>query len=155
MIYFARLEEGGPIKIGTTINLHERILAHQRVFGESFSVFAVMEGGPEEEKDLHVRFENLKIGEMGREWFKPDADLEIFIGRYAEPWEMQPRKRPRKQQYVSTNNFVAFRGTEEYKEWVQWFAEQQGCSVIHLIEVALDDRAKSLGYETPQPPRLG
>jgi hypothetical protein len=77
MIYFVQGVDGGPIKIGTTVSLYDRIrelCCRQR---KDLKILAVTEGGRREEYQYLVKFAHLKtsLGERHCEWFHPTADL--------------------------------------------------------------------------------
>lgn len=79
MIYFVQPVDGGPIKIGTTINLESRIRSLERHYGRKLAVLATMDGSYDEEKAIHDRFSHLRFGRT--ELFRPAFDLLEFIGR--------------------------------------------------------------------------
>jgi len=74
------------IKIGHTevCGVNARIQALKHFTGRPVKLLAYIEGGPDEESELHRRFDNLRLPEMGRaapEWFYPGKDLLEFIGK--------------------------------------------------------------------------
>ena len=82
MIYFIRRKDGGPVKIGTTIRLSQRLQSLCAEYGE-LKVLAVVDGSFPEERGLHHRFAHLhKVGE----WFEPGDDLLAFIVSDGKPW---------------------------------------------------------------------
>lgn len=78
MVYFMQRIDGGPIKIGTTINLHGRRRQLQGGFCPPLIVLAVAPGGAAEEAELHERFDHLCDDRA--EFFRPDGELLDFIG---------------------------------------------------------------------------
>lgn len=83
MIYFLR-SPAGPIKIGTTIRLSQRLRQLAAEHGEGLEVLAVLEGSREVEQALHGRFAHLRrVGE----WFEPGDDLMGFIVSDGRPWD--------------------------------------------------------------------
>jgi hypothetical protein len=78
MIYFAQTSTGS-IKIGTTINLRNRLSALKSYFGNEVLLLATMPGDRAEERRLHEKFAHLRF--PGTEQFRPAPDLIEFIGR--------------------------------------------------------------------------
>lgn len=60
MIYFIR-SPSGPIKIGTTIRLSQRLKQLAAEYGEGLEVLAVTEGDRNVEQELHRRFGHLRL----------------------------------------------------------------------------------------------
>lgn len=84
-VYFIQaVGGGGPIKIGTTIRLSERLKQLIKDAGQPLQVLAVVDGGPAEEKQLHERFSHLRVVD---EWFEAGDDLIGFIVAEASPWD--------------------------------------------------------------------
>ncbi len=84
MIYFARLGPGGPIKVGTTIDLLRRLKEHEKAFGVEVIVLGVRDGGKDEERRHHRMFAHLRLkpGESGPcERFRPGPELLDYIRR--------------------------------------------------------------------------
>lgn len=84
MIYFIQPKAGGPIKIGTTVRLGQRLKQLAAESGAELQVLAVVDGGFREEKSLHQRFAHLR--QVG-EWFEPGDDLLGFIVNDGKPWD--------------------------------------------------------------------
>lgn len=83
MIYFVQ-PEGGPIKIGYTLNdLRKRMAYYQPQIGLPFFVLGTMEGVKEEESRLHQRFARLRLR---GDWFRPEPELLDFIAAETIPW---------------------------------------------------------------------
>jgi hypothetical protein len=78
VIYFIQPTGGGPIKIGTTENLEQRLKGLDAAFGTEWALLATMPGSYEEERALHQRFRHLALG---RELFRPARELLEFIGK--------------------------------------------------------------------------
>ena len=88
MIYFIKSPDG-PIKIGTTIRLSERLKELVAEHGEGLEVLAVVDGSFDDERELHGRFAHLRrVGE----WFEPGDDLVGFIVAEGKPWDEAPMK---------------------------------------------------------------
>lgn len=75
-VYFFRIGEDGPIKIGFTKRIRHRLAVVQVDNPSMVRLIAVMEGGRKEEFVLHKRFEEHRL--YG-EWFDPDNELVAFI----------------------------------------------------------------------------
>ncbi len=84
MIYFAQRKSGGPIKIGTSVQLAQRIITLRREHGADLEVLGVVTGSYKEESALHERFDHLH---HEKEWFHPGEDLLVFISADARPWD--------------------------------------------------------------------
>lgn len=72
MIYFLHSTEGGPIKIGSSMDPNVRKRGIQFLFPYSVEVIATMEGGRVGEKFLHLCFSG---SATGAEWFRPTPEL--------------------------------------------------------------------------------
>lgn len=83
-VYFVQAVDGGPIKIGTTVRLSQRLKQLTRNAGHPLEVLGVIDGGPTEEKELHERFSHLRVAS---EWFEAGDDLIGFIVSEARPWD--------------------------------------------------------------------
>jgi hypothetical protein len=86
LIYFLQAVTGGPVKIGTAVNVDRRLAQLESHYGQPLAVLATMEGGPDEEREIHARFAHLRFERQGRrgrrpEQFRPAAELMEFIGR--------------------------------------------------------------------------
>lgn len=91
MIYFAQNVNGGPIKIGTTYDLDQRIKGLVKVLGGKVRVLGVMKGSFKTEHKLHVRFSHVRHS-AGREFFDDSDDLILFIYRNSKAWTPKPNK---------------------------------------------------------------
>lgn len=78
MIYFLQLQENGPIKIGTTNanSVPARVKLIVSTMPYEATLLAVMEGGPEEERDLHDKFIDDNIRS---EWFNPSKQILDYV----------------------------------------------------------------------------
>jgi hypothetical protein len=90
MIYFVRSPRGGPIKIGTTIRLADRLPALNRGRFGPVEVLAIMDGGYDEEAALHRKFRYWRcedsFSEGDTEWFTPCDKLLALIETEGRPW---------------------------------------------------------------------
>lgn len=115
MIYFARIEVAGfrmcypsqsnenssperPIyfiKIGTSVNPRARMSGLRGIYGLDAQLLATMPGGPAEEKEMHRRFDHLRMdaipGTAPPEWFHPTKELMDFIRSLQESEKISDR----------------------------------------------------------------
>ena len=75
-VYFMRLGEAGPIKIGHSVNIKERLAVIQVNNPYLITLLAVVDGGFSKERELHKLFKDHKI--YG-EWFYPHTDILNYI----------------------------------------------------------------------------
>lgn len=78
MIYFAQPVDGGPIKIGHSVNVDARRKQLERHYGRPLVVLRMLEGGLEKEAEMHARFEHYRLGIY--EQFLPGPELMAFLG---------------------------------------------------------------------------
>jgi hypothetical protein len=83
-IYFIKSHNSGLIKIGTTVNLQERVRSLQTGSPEEIYVVALMIGDHKLEKQIHKKFQHLRRGDS--EWFEPNSDLMDFIKENAKSY---------------------------------------------------------------------
>lgn len=79
MIYFIQDGEDGPIKIGYTADVANRIRDLSTSTHRRLRVLLVISGEPEQEAQLHDRF---YFAHKKREWFWPVKELVEFINGY-------------------------------------------------------------------------
>jgi len=90
MIYFIRPKcGGGLIKIGTTVQLSQRLSALVKECGQELKVIAVLPGSFTEETSLRHHFAHLQ---SHGEWFEPGDDLLAFIASHGQPWDGQDER---------------------------------------------------------------
>ena len=82
MIYFMRIGDGGPIKIGCSESIEGRLKQHAWRYGRPVSLLATLPGDRSEEARWHERFTHLRLGKT--EQFRPAPDL---MGAIGCPWE--------------------------------------------------------------------
>ena len=75
-VYFMRLGEAGPIKIGHSVNIKERLAVIQVNNPYLITLLTVVDGGFSKERELHKLFKDHKI--YG-EWFYPHTDILNYI----------------------------------------------------------------------------
>jgi hypothetical protein len=85
VIYFAQPTDGGPVKIGFSGNVEARVRQLESYYRKPLAVLAVMDGGREDEAEIHARFDHLRLQGLGSrgvrpEQFMPAPDLMEFIG---------------------------------------------------------------------------
>lgn len=152
MIYFLRRPEGGPIKIGSTINLTKRLENHRSVMGSDFVVLGVMPGNTKEEKSLHRQFWELKVrSDTQLEWFEPRQALLDFIRTHSIPWDGSvdlPKIKYKVIFVYRVNSELA----ETTRKWLTAFCRETGMSLSGLIDAAIFSYAKERGFRR-KPPR--
>jgi hypothetical protein len=79
VVYFVQAVDGGPIKIGHSVDVERRIGQLEADFKRKLAVLAVIPGGRIQEREIHDRFSHLRLGKT--EQFRPAQDLLDFIGR--------------------------------------------------------------------------
>lgn len=127
MIYFMQPTDGGPVKIGFTVNLsarHRQLEAH---YGCDLALLATMPGRRKEEAEIHKRFDHLRFGRT--EQFRPAADLMAFIGRpllVSANHESVEALSPRPAPYV--------RMYEDTAKLVKRYAGERGLSVSEFVD---------------------
>lgn len=77
-IYFIQGQSGGPIKIGYAENVKNRIKTLQTGYFETLIILATYPGGVTQEKQLHERFNHIRLR---GEWFKPEPELLELIDK--------------------------------------------------------------------------
>lgn len=150
MIYFVRAGDDGPIKIGTTTQLTIRLagLKYDPVAeGRDIILLAVMDGGRSVEKSLHRRFSHLRIK---GEWHSAADDLLEYIaseGKSVDPDSDE----------LGQVTILAYKANdqvfEEFKAWIEGFAEKMNVSTPVLLDMALNAFAEQRKFK-PIPKRL-
>lgn len=79
VVYFVQPVKGGPVKIGTTTNLGQRLVSLGSIYGCHMQVLAVMHGDKSNEKVIHEQFKEYRLGK--KEQFRPSLALMAFLGR--------------------------------------------------------------------------
>jgi len=75
-VYFVQAGEGGPIKIGTSDKVPDRIAKLQTANPHKLSLLGTVAGDEEIERALHARFASIRLE---GEWFRPGRELLDFI----------------------------------------------------------------------------
>jgi hypothetical protein len=71
-VYFIRAGEGGPVKIGTAIDVRARFSTLQTGHYERLTLIRQVEGAEAQERWLHAQFDTLRIR---GEWFRFDPAM--------------------------------------------------------------------------------
>lgn len=71
-LYAIQAGEGGPVKIGTTVNPPQRLKTLQTANPERLRPLALWRGSLDDERALHETYADLRIA---GEWFRPDPEL--------------------------------------------------------------------------------
>src|SRR4051812_4097791 len=91
--------DGDPILIEHSADVETRRQQLESIYGGELAVLATMEGGQAEERAIHERFGDLRLGYPGRSepfpvQFRRDPELMAFLGRPLAPAEAPPARRP-------------------------------------------------------------
>ena len=86
-VYFATCREANAVKIGSSIEPHQRLVELQAYCPLLLTLEAVLPGGREEEQTFHRRFEDERIR---GEWFTITEMMELIIA--ANPAGPRPEK---------------------------------------------------------------
>jgi hypothetical protein len=142
VIYFVQATDGGPVKIGTTVNLSSRLASLQSEVGKPLCVLAVADGGVDEEGAIHRRFDHLR--NKPSEWFIADDELTGFVAKHGRPWDgcdEQPLNRKLA--------IISLKGTPEFAAWLADFAEFCRLSQADAVEHGLVCLAREKGFRDP------
>jgi hypothetical protein len=141
MIYFAQGADGGPIKIGTTENLPQRIRTLEGHYSRSLVVLATLDGGRDEERQIHEKFAHLRMGKT--EQFRPEPELVEFIGAplVAAAGDVVLMPSDGRKPMV-----VQIRGSEEFKAWIEELADLERDTVAKFVERVVRKHAESIGF---------
>ncbi len=85
VVYFARINDDGPIKIGFSFNLRQRVYSLRAEFGQNLKIIGTIDGDRKVEKALHKRFSAVALGQ---EWFDPAPELLQYISCHADPFRL-------------------------------------------------------------------
>jgi hypothetical protein len=143
LIYFVQSVDGGPIKIGVSIRLSERLKQLEKEAGRSLRVLGVIPGGRLDEQTLHYRFSRLRTE---GEWFNPGESLLDFIRTKAVPWDGIDESPVRQ--------LFAVKGCLAWYRWLKEFSGSLGMTPTEAIDASLREQSKRDGFELPMPDRL-
>lgn len=146
MIYFARIGEDGPIKIGTTIHVRTRMRELENKHGVPLDLLAVRDGGRKAERQHHVKFSHLRIGLT--EEFEPADDLLEYIRQECRvpgphDLEREPAAPP-----VRTD-LIVFPSTAAFRDWVKQLAKSEDRTVAVVFTRAITEYAERAKFEPP------
>lgn len=158
MIYFLRIGADGPIKIGRTANLANRLKEHRSFYSrEGFEVLGVMPGQEREERAIHRRFGAWRLADGDEyrgtvEHFSPAPEILEFIeANCVEPENLSEELRPHfrrpptrvdekpypafvpRQVYALVREASALTG-ESISGFVARVLEEQAGRIISLVE---------------------
>jgi hypothetical protein len=148
LIYVVQALDGGPVKIGCSDNVPVRIKQLETHYGQPLALLATMEGGKDEERTIHARFAEHRLGRS--ELFRPVAEIMAFIGR---PLLVSP----------DPDAAIAMRGgfttlqirvSDEYAEWLDGVAKHYRTTVAGLFDRTITEWTEVNGYSTRPPDRL-
>lgn len=147
MIYFAQPVDGGPIKIGYSEDVSQRLIQLESDYGQPLALLATLDGGRTEEQALHARFSHLRFGRT--EQFRPTAELLSFIGRPllvgADPDAVEAMPSTLKP------TALTIKGNREWRNWVERGAAFCRTDVAKLVDASLVEYLRSRGF-TESPP---
>jgi Meiotically up-regulated gene 113 len=142
LIYFVQSPDGGPVKIGHSGDFPTRVRQLEAHYGQPLAVLATMDGGREEEAELHHRFAHLRLGRT--EQFRPASDLVAYIGRPVGPpggGSTEP--------LVPTSASIAIKGSPEYRDWINSVSKDTLIPVASIVRDAVAKWAIGRGYTAP------
>jgi hypothetical protein len=150
VIYFLRRENDGSVKIGATTNLTRRLKQHRKKYkGITLSLMGIVDGGPKDERCLHLKFARLKVESTPIcEWFTPAPELIEYIRDATRPWtdaDDSPSN--------ATPNGLVIRCLPEWRDWLNRLAEHDRTSMAGVIDRAAIDYARKIGFKEGAPKR--
>lgn len=147
MIYFVQPIDGGPIKIGHSEDISRRLPQLESHYGCALALLATMDGGQDQERLIHERFEHLRFGRT--EQFRPARDLMEFIRRpllvHAAPDAVEVME--------GRTHTVTLKGSEQWKQWLERSAKHCRVSISSLIDLAVTEYVKAMGFKEEPPER--
>jgi hypothetical protein len=84
-IYFVQAGPGGPIKVGWTLDIEQRLGSLRVDNPEELTLLATAHGGLDVEQRLHQIFESTRIR---GEWFRPSPKLMELIDRLSDGYDI-------------------------------------------------------------------
>jgi hypothetical protein len=148
MIYFLQSPDGGPVKIGHTVNLDVRRQQLESYYRQPLALLATREGGRAEERAIHERFAEHRLGRT--EQFRPVAEIMAFIGRPllvgADPDAVEAMVGLESRVRSAITNI---RSTPEWKEWLVRFSDHVRKDATDAVDEALLRYARAEGFELP------
>lgn len=146
MIYFLQSPGGGPIKIGTTENMDVRHKQLESHYGQPLALLASLDGSREEERAIHERFAEHRLGRT--EQFRPVAEIMEFIGR---PLLVSPD--PDAVEAMSPTDgraaIIHLKGTPAYAEFMDTLARKTHIPKAAMFRLAFAEWCERNGHGTP------
>jgi hypothetical protein len=149
LIYFLQAIDGGPIKVGQSVNVPSRVRQLESKYGRPLVILGTLPGGRDEERKIHEMFAHLRFGRT--EQFRPESDLLAFIGRPLFASAV-PVVEPMKDSGDYKGIALVVRGSPEWKVWLERAAEHSRQTVSAFIDHAMAAFAKAQGFPE-KPPR--
>jgi Meiotically up-regulated gene 113/Ribbon-helix-helix protein, copG family len=133
VIYFMRLANRA-IKIGHSANVDNRLKTLRDHFEGPVELLKVLEGGRQEEKEMHARFAHLRF--PNTEQFLPTSELLEFIEAdpTSDPLPSSPNP---KQEHAERRIKVSISVSSELWEEAEKRAKEEGRSTSRVIERAV------------------
>lgn len=157
VIYFVQGLEGGPIKIGCTVDLKIRLKALEAHYGQPLALLATMPGGLEEEQAIHAKFAAARLGRT--EQFRPVAEIMVFIGKpllvSADPdvVEAMPKAIRKKALLPAWRaNRTAHLHQRVSPEWLDWLREIARVRKRTLIDIIMESCETYANLHRLKPP---
>lgn len=141
-VYFIRMGENGPIKIGVSDQPHLRLKSLSPYSPYDLIPLGVMDGDEAEERALHRKFRKLR--ENG-EWFEPHQDLLDFITANTVPFPVRKSKRAIKREGL--RSFSGDISTETNRRFWTIFREGD-IAYSDLVEEAVKDFCDKIELQT-------
>jgi hypothetical protein len=134
MIYFVQCTDGGPIKIGYSVDVEARVRKLEAYYGRPLSLLAAMPGDLGTEAEIHEQFAHLRLGRT--EQFRPAAELLEFVGRMDRIAVNPDAVEVMSPQFVD----IQLRVDLETHEKIKSLADQEGSSVpAYIMATAFED----------------
>jgi hypothetical protein len=149
VIYFIQRDDDGPIKIGTTRFMRDRLASLRVGSPQPLTLLGVMPGDLGMERHIHGRFSHLRLK---GEWFEPAPELLRFIAEEARQWDGADEG-PKPAGGEGRGAQVTIRSTDAWKQWVAEFADFDRAIVSDTVDHALVDYARSIGFKEVAPKR--
>jgi hypothetical protein len=94
VVYFIEVGPGGPIKIGTSRNVRQRLRQLQAKSAAPLSLWGTVPGGEDLEEEYHRMWHHLR---RPGEQFEPAPDLLAWIRRLLHPEATEEQRRRRRE----------------------------------------------------------
>lgn len=140
-IYFAQVDRDGPIKIGCSINVDARLKNLESQYGKPLTLLKIMPGGRDEERAIHERFAEHRIGRT--EQFRPVAEimefigLPLLVGPNPDAVEAIPSK-----PWGQSSPMLMIRIDEDSKDVIRRAAEYRGISLSDYVRMVVVEQAR-------------